>query len=219
MSNLQNVIKGLRNSILKGHTYFVVANHYADEAINLLQNIGEVNYVKSSFGTHLNFKLHLKDEVEKIINYRNFNLWERETAVFTVPDYTVKKDSWANTMALLGLKYKVVNLQRGITVIVDLRDEPVTLSADKDFYQISVVLDVTDENGLKEAERKLRAEIKNLQELEIMSADISAEMFLVEIKLVINAKLDLSTITQIYIYFKENFKAVNLNLSQAIEVE
>lgn len=122
-------------------------------------------------------------------------------------------------MALLGLKYKVVNLQRGITVIVDLRDEPVTLSADKDFYQISVVLDVTDENGLKEAERKLRAEIKNLQELEIMSADISAEMFLVEIKLVINAKLDLSTITQIYIYFKENFKAVNLNLSQAIEVE
>lgn len=91
MSNLQNVIKGLRNSILKGHTYFVVANHYADEAINLLQNIGEVNYVKSSFGTHLNFKLHLKDEVEKIINYRNFNLWERETAVFTVPDYTVKK--------------------------------------------------------------------------------------------------------------------------------
>lgn len=216
MNELQKVINELRSLILKRCSNMLVKNQHADEIISLLQKVGEVSYVKSSFGTHLNFKLHLHEEVARIIDCRAFKHWQCE---FIVPDYAVKKDLWANTMALLGLKYKVVNLQRGITVIVDLRDEPVTLSADKDFYQISVVLDVADENGLKEAERKLRAEIKDLEELEIISVDISAEVFLVEIQLVIKAKLDIGTITQIYTYFKENFKAVNLNLSQAIEVE
>lgn len=217
MSNLNDAINELRKLILKRRSNMLVGNSCADEIIARLECIGVISYVaKTSYGTYLEFKLHLHEEIARIIDCRAFKHWQCE---FIVPDYAVKKDLWANTMALLGLKYKVVNLQQGITVIVDLRDEPVTLSTDKDFYQISVVLDVTDEKGLKEAEHKLRAEIKDLEELEIMSVDISAEVFLVEIQLVIKAKLDIGTITQIYTYFKENFKAVNLNLSQVVEVE